>query len=168
MTPLQKTLISSNLLIMFEKKNRFDSYIKFLGFKYANECFTITDIDNIGLFKYQKRQLVINAQNSEMNVPERYEHEFPKKTAKVADSGSLVTIETLKSDSKFIDSKPKKLFVKSDKSKASVVKKKSSRPGKEISKSVDKERWMPLRDRSYYKSKEQYQKSIKMVVRSNK
>lgn len=152
MTPLQIVLINSNLMIMHvgeSDRNQLDS-------------FDIETLDSFGLFKSQKRQIIINAQNSRFIVPKKHIIEMPRKSINGYNFEGFKTIEDLKNEPKFFEMKIKKL--KSPSSKLNPKPNLLEKDKKACLKAVDKERWIPLRDRSYYKSKDQYKSQLKRLL----
>ena len=100
-------------------------------------------IKNLNLFKSQKLQILANAH--------RFGFEIEKSQLKLISSSNNITADPLSKCSSIYDFKSLKFDTKSS------VKKMS----KKESTGLDKERWMPLRDRSYFKPKDQYLKAQK-------
>ena len=131
LTTAQETLINSNLMAISKKKNIIPEFIA-------------KNIEKLSLFKSQKLQILANAHNFGFELEKSQlksvtnPNSFSEITA--TSSPSIYDFNSLKADTK------------------SSVKKKCK---KEPTRLLDKERWMPLRDRSYYKTKAQYLKTLK-------
>lgn len=104
--------------------------------------FDLASVDKLSLFGSQKRQILINAHHSGFVLT--------KNQLKMFKDDHLMDID--QNTSNFVTFKSLKESFK-------TAKVKKSAPSK--TKTLDKERWLPLRDRSYYKPKAQYLKSTK-------
>lgn len=108
--------------------------------------FNINDLEKLKLFGKQKLQILANAHN--------FGFKLSKSQLKlVKDPNSKPSMNCNTTISCFYDHK----LLKND-TKASIKTEKKEPAG------IDKERWLPLRDRSYYKPKAQYLKSKKNKV----
>lgn len=111
--------------------------------------FDVNNVEKLGLFQSQKQQILANAHN--------YGIELSHAQKKLIKSDETYQMED--EQSHFIEILKKKFNSVKKPSKLKVVKT-STKP-------LDKERWIPLRDRSYYKPKSKYLKS-KSVSSSKK
>lgn len=106
--------------------------------------FNAKNIEKLSLFKSQKLQILANAHH--------FGFELEKLHLKsITDSNSMITDGTPTKSSIFYDFKSLKADIQ-----LSVGKERKKEPV-----TLDKERWMPLRDRSNYKTKAQYLKAQK-------
>lgn len=134
LTPIQDTLITSNLMAIADKNKNHHNYS--IGFD-------VNKVEKLALFQSQKHQILANAYNYgiELSNAQKKLIKSDKTNQMEVEQGHFI-VEVLK---KKFDS------VKKSSSKSKVIKT-SSKP-------LDKERWLPLRDRSYYKPKAKYLKS---------
>lgn len=111
--------------------------------------FDVNKVEKLALFQSQKQQILANAHN--------YGVELSHAQKKLIKSDENCQMED--EQTHFIEILKKKFNTVKKLPKPKVV--------KTSSKSLDKERWMPLRDRSYFKPKSKYLKS-KSVSSSKK
>ena len=138
MTSLQDILITANLMAIADKNKNNHDY---------SAGFDLNSVDKLSLFKSQKLQILANAHHYGVELSQSQKKQIEEEQrVKMDDVESNHFIEILKKNPKF-SCKTTKI------SKVNKEKKVTKNP-------VDKERWMPLRDRSYYKPKAKYLKSI--------
>lgn len=109
----------------------------------SNSNFNIKNMEKLSLFNSQKLQILANAHNSGIKL-ENSQVKSISKPLIVSNTINIYDFKCLKKDITNADNKGMKIEC--------VV------PG------LDKERWLPLRDRSYYKPKAQYLKSKSLKV----
>lgn len=141
-TSAQETLISANLMAISQKKNM-NIFTEFNAEK---------NIEKLNFFKSQKLQILANAHH--------YGFELEKSHLKSIINTNSINESTPTKTSEFYGF----ASLKTDVAKATGKKDRK----KKGPVSLDKERWMPLRDRSYYKTKAQYIKAQKTTSKVNK
>ena len=135
-------MITANLIAIADKnknKNKND----------YSAGFDLNSVDKLSLFKSQKLQILANAHHYGVELSQSQKKQIEEEQRiemDVVESNHF--IEILKKDPKFSCKSSKISKVNKEKKITN-----SSKP-------VDKERWMPLRDRSYYKPKAKYLKSV--------
>lgn len=144
LTTIQDTLISANLMAIADKKKNHN----------YSTGFDVNNVEKLSLFQSQKKQILANAHN--------YGIEISHSQKKLIENQNYSKMEN--SQTHFIEILKKKFN--------SISIKKSIKPlgiktNKKVSKPIDKERWIPLRDRSYYKPKAKYLKSISIKKTSS-
>ena len=108
--------------------------------------FNVKNVEKLGLFKTQKVQILANAHHFGFDLEKSH-------LKAIMNPNSMNDIQNKSSLSCTFDFKS----LKND-TKTPIKKDKKNPTG------LDKERWIPLRDRSYYKSKAQYLKTLKTKV----
>ena len=125
--------------------------------KESFSSFDASVIDKLSLFKSQKQQILINANHAGVTLSDSQLKTIKANVNSVSmviePSCKFVSVEDLKAEVRNIRKHRKREFGE------------KSAPTK--SAPADKERWLPLRDRSYYKSKAQYLKTLKNTKSSS-
>lgn len=129
-------MITANLFAVADK-NKANNY---------SSDFDINTLDKLSLFQSQKRQILANAHSYGIELSHGQKKLIERKRENHMEDIEPHFIEVLKKNN----------TVKKQKQTKEVKAKKVISP----SKPLDKERWIPLRDRSYYKPKAKYLKSI--------
>ena len=142
LTTIQETLISANLMAIADKKKNHN----------YSTGFDVNNVEKLSLFQSQKQQILANAHN--------YGIELSHSQKKLIGNQNYSQMEN--SQTPFIEILKKK-FNSIKKS----TKPHGTKTNKKVSKPIDKERWIPLRDRSYYKPKAKYLKSISIKKTSS-
>lgn len=114
--------------------------------------FDVNNVEKLGLFQSQKHQILANAHNYGIVL-------------------SHAQKKLIKSENCFQVENPQTSFIEIIKKKFNSIKKSAKSNGtkinKNVSKLIDKERWIPLRDRSYYKPKAKYLRSTSVKKTSS-
>jgi hypothetical protein len=138
LTPIQDALINTNLMAIAVKSRNLN----------YSKRFDDNNVEKLSLFKSQKQQIFANAYNYGFELSHAQKKLIKCDNECQMNESPANFIEFLKKNFNSIKKKPKE--TKGIKSNTNT----------KVSKPLDKERWIPLRDRSYYKTKAKYLKSV--------